>query len=156
LHGKQQWWARYWAGDVGGERRERSPRLCDPERGVSRRDPSIFRPFLEEYWDQNVVLEPAGVLPDSTPRPHKGWDGVLAFFGNQMEAFSEGWLEATEFIDRGDYLIVPYRFGGRARHTGLPVEFSFVALFSLQDGKVTRLEVHRTKADALEAAGLEE
>ncbi len=119
-------------------------------------DPSIFRPILEEYWDRNVVFEPAGVLPDSSPRPHKGWDGVLAFIGNQMEAFSEGWLEATEFIDYGDYLVVPYRFGGRARHTGLPVEFSFVHLITLQNGKVTRLEVHRTKADALEAAGLRE
>ena len=119
-------------------------------------DPSIVRPILEEYWDRNVVFEPAGVLPDSSPRPHKGWDGVLAFIGNQMEAFSEGWLEATEFIDRGDYLIVPYRMGGRARHTGLPVEFSFVHLFTIQDGKVTRLEVHRTKAEALEAAGLSE
>src|SRR6187399_3341204 len=79
-------------------------------------DPSIFRPILEEYFDQDVVFEPAGVLPDSSRRPHEGWDGVLAFIGNQMEAFSEGWLEATEFIDRGDYLIVPYRFGGRARH----------------------------------------
>ena len=119
-------------------------------------DPSIFRPIVEEYCDQNVVFEPAGMLPDSTRRPHKGWDGLLAFIGNQMEAFSEGWLEATEFIDHGDYLIVPYRMGGRARHTELPVEFSFVHLITIQDGKVTRLEVHRTKADALEAAGLSE
>ena len=119
-------------------------------------DPSIFRPYLEEHCDPDLVLEPAGMLPDSSPRPHQGWDGVLAFFGNQMEAFSEGWVKATEFIDRGDYLIVPSRLGGRARHTGLPVEFSFVNLFSLQDGKVTRLQVHRTKAEALEAAGLSE
>ena len=85
-------------------------------------------------------------------------DGTVfcSFIGNQMEAFSEGWLEAEEFIDRGDYLIVPYRFGGRARHTGLDVEFSFVHLIALRDGKVTRLEVHRTKAEALEAAGLSE
>ena len=119
-------------------------------------DPSIVRPILEEYWDQDVVFEPGGVLPDSTPRPHQGWDGVLAFIGNQMEAFSEGWFEATEFIDRGDYLIVPNRFGGRARHTGLPVEFSLVHLITLQNGKVIRVEVHRTKEEALEAAGLSE
>jgi ketosteroid isomerase-like protein len=119
-------------------------------------DPSIFRPILEEYFDQDVVFEPAGVLPDSSQRPHKGWDGVLAFIGNQMEAFSEGWLEATEFIDYGDYLIVLYQMGGRARHTGLPVEFSFVHLLTIQDGKVTRVEVHRTKAEALEAAGRSE
>jgi len=119
-------------------------------------DPSIFRPILEEHFDQDVVFEPAGVLPDSAQRPHRGWDGVLAFIGGQMEAFSEGWLEPTEFIDHDDYLIVPYRLGGRARHTGLPVEFSFVHLITFQDGKVTRLEVYRTKAEALDAAGLSE
>ena len=117
-------------------------------------DPSIFRPILEEYSDPDVVFEPAGVLPDSARRPHEGWDGVLAFIGNQMEAVSEGWSEATEFIDRGDYVIVPWRFGGRARHTGLPVEFSFVHLITLRNRKVTRLEVYRTKPEALEAAGL--
>ena len=119
-------------------------------------DPSIFRPSLEEYFEQDVVFEPGGVLPDSARRPYKGWDDLLAFIGVQMEAFSEGWLEATEFIDRGDYLIVPYRFGGRARHTGLPVEFSIVHLITVQNGKVTRVEVHRTKAEALEAAELSE
>jgi ketosteroid isomerase-like protein len=84
-----------------------------------------------------------------------GWL-FLQFFGNQMEAFNEAWLEADEFIDRGDYLIVSNRLGGRARHTGLPVEFSFVNLFTLQDGKITRCEVHETVAEALEAAGLRE
>jgi hypothetical protein len=77
----------------------------------------------------------------------RGWD---------RDDVNEEELEPVEFIDRGEYLIVPYRFGGRARHTGLEVEFSFVHLITLHDGKVTRLEVHRTKAEALEAAGLRE
>jgi ketosteroid isomerase-like protein len=119
-------------------------------------DPNVFLPVLEENWDPDVVFEPAGVLPDSTRHPYHGWNSILQFIGNQMEAFSEGWLEPTEFIDRGDQLIVPYRFGGRARHTGLDVEFSFVHLITLRDGKVTRLEVHRTKAEAMDAAGLQE
>jgi ketosteroid isomerase-like protein len=119
-------------------------------------DPSIFRPILEEHIDQDVVFQPGGVLPDSSRRPHEGWDGVLAIIGTQVEAFSEGWFEPTEFIDRGDHLIVPFRFGGRARHTGLPVEFSLVQLITFQNGKATRLEVHRTKAEALESAGLSE
>src|SRR3954451_16367789 len=75
-------------------------------------DPSVFLPILKEMWDPDVVFEPAGVLPDSGPRELRGWDGILQFIGNQMEAFSEGWVEPTEFVDRGDYLIVPYRFGG--------------------------------------------
>jgi ketosteroid isomerase-like protein len=121
-----------------------------------RGDAKVFLPILEEMWAPDAVFEPAGVLPDSRPRPHQGWDGVLHFIGNQMEAFSEGWVEASEFIDRGDYLIVPYRFGGRARHTGLEVEFSFAHLITLLDGKVTRCEVHKTKAEALQAVGLSE
>jgi ketosteroid isomerase-like protein len=119
-------------------------------------DPSLLQPILEAYFDPDVVFEPGGVLPDSRRRPHRGWDGVLQIIGTQVEAFSEGWFEATEFIDRGDYLIVPFRFGGRARHTGLPVEFSLVNLITLRDRKVARMEVHRTKAEALEAAGLKE
>ena len=66
-----------------------------------------------------------------------------------------GWRR-TSSSTGGDYLVVPYRFGGRARHTGLPVEFSFVHLITLRDGKVTRCEVHKTVAEALEAAGLSE
>ncbi|MGH2926054.1 MAG: nuclear transport factor 2 family protein [Solirubrobacterales bacterium] len=119
-------------------------------------DASLFLPILEEMWAPDAVFEPAGVLPDHSPRPHRGWDGVLHLLGNQMEAFSEGWFEADEFIDRGDYLVVPIRFGGRARHTGLPVEFSMVQLFTFRDGKVTRCEVHKTVAEAFKAAGLSE
>ena len=59
-------------------------------------DPSLFQPILETYWDPDAVFEPAGVLPDSTQRPHRGWDAVLQFIGGQMKAFSEGWLEASE------------------------------------------------------------
>ena len=119
-------------------------------------DASVFRTFLEDFWAPDAVFVPGGLLPDSKPRPHRGWDAMLRFIGNQLEAFSEGWIEAGDFIDRGDYMIVPLRFGGRARHTGLPVEFSFVQLFTFRDGKVTRSEMHKTVAEALEAAGLRE
>ena len=118
-------------------------------------DPSLFRPMLEAYWDPDAVFQPAGVLPDRAPGARiVGWEGILQFIGVQMEAFSEGWLEASEFVDRGEYLLVPYRFGGRARHTRLPVEFSFVHLITLRDGKVIHMKTFQTKAEALEAAGL--
>jgi ketosteroid isomerase-like protein len=119
-------------------------------------DPSFLQPILEAYWDPDVVFEPGGVLPDRRPRPHRGWDGVLQIIGTQMEAFSEGWFEAAEILDRGDHLIVPIRFGGRARHTGLQVQFSFVQVLTLREGKVVRTQVRETMAEALEAAGLSE
>jgi len=60
-------------------------------KGGARHD-VLFAP-LEENWDPDVVFEPAGVLPDSEQRPHRGYDGVLSFIANQMEAFTEMWME---------------------------------------------------------------
>ena len=119
-------------------------------------DANDLMPFLEELWDPEVVFQPAGALPDSAARPHRGWDGMLRFTANQMEAFSEMWIEPLEFIEAGDRLVVPYRFGGRARHTGIEVEFSFVHVFHLPNEKVVRCDVFKTKAEALKAAGLSE
>ena len=58
-----------------------------------------------------------GCSPDSKARPHRGWDAILRFTANQMEAFTELRIEPLEFSEIGECLVVPYRFGGRARHT---------------------------------------
>ena len=120
-------------------------------------DVDRFRPILEELWDPDVVFAAAGVLPDSSTSAH-GWDGVLAFISGQMQAFEEGsmWIEPLEYIDAGDRLVVPYRFGGRARHTGIEVEFSFVHVFTRRRGKTVRVDVYETKEQALEDIGLSE
>jgi ketosteroid isomerase-like protein len=66
------------------------------------------------------------------------------------------WLEPLEFIDAGDRLVVPYRFGGKARHTGIEVEFSFVHVFTQRRGKAVRVDVYETKEQAFEDVGLSE
>jgi ketosteroid isomerase-like protein len=117
-------------------------------------DARLIRPLLEEQWRPDAVLVPAGVLPESAPA--RGWDGIVQFMAEQMTAFQprSRWIEPDEYIDTGDRLIVPYRFGGRARHTELDVEFAFVHVFTIRAGKTTRLDVHQSKAEAFEAAGV--
>ena len=117
-------------------------------------DAELIRPLLEEQWDPEAALVPAGVLPESEPA--RGWDGIVRFMAEQMKAFQPRsmWIEPDEYLDAGDTLIVPYRFGGRARHTGLEVEFSFVHVFTLRDGKTTRLDVRLDKDEAFRAAGI--
>ena len=63
-------------------------------------------------------------------------------------------ITPREFIDAGDALVVPVRFGGRARHTGIEVEFSYVHVLTIQNRKTVRMYVYETKAEALEAVGL--
>jgi ketosteroid isomerase-like protein len=119
-------------------------------------DVDEFRPHLEAFFDPEVVFAPAGVLPESDAV--QGWDELLRFTAEQMKAFKDGssWIEPLEYLDAGDRLVVPYRFGGVARHTSIDVAFSFVHVFTMRDGRAVRVDVYETKAQALKAVGLEE
>ena len=115
-------------------------------------DVNDFLPIAEEMWDPDIVLTlPGGVLGGG--ETWRGYDGMLRFIGHQMEAFREMWIEPEEFIDAGDKLVVPVRFGGQARHTGIELEFTFVHVWTMSDGKAIRMEVFETKREALEAVG---
>ena len=117
---------------------------------LSRRE--VDRSLIEEFWAVDTVLRPAGILPESGEM--HGHEGVARFMSNQMEAFDEFRAEPLEFIDAGDRVVVPIRFGGKARYTGMQVEFAVVHVVTLRDGKCVRTDMFREKAEALKAAGL--
>lgn len=52
-----------------------------------------LRAFLEEFWDPDVVLVPAGLLPES--QTVRGWDGVLQFMTGQAGSRSNTSMPAT-------------------------------------------------------------
>lgn len=85
-----------------------------------------------------------------------GHEGMLQFTTNQAEAFEALTIEPEEFIDAGDRVVVPVRLGGRARHTGLEIEFHFVHVLTLRRGKLARVDVYATKTEALEVVGITE
>lgn len=115
-------------------------------------DFSDLVPFLEAHYDPQVVLRTSGMFPE-TAEMH-GHAGLLRFITNQMEAFTKMWIEPDQFIVGGEKVVVPVRFGGRARHTGLEAEFSVVHVATIRDGKVARIDMYQGKEEALEAAGL--
>ena len=118
-------------------------------------DVTRFLPFAEEVCDPDFVLATTGRLfPESGE--WRGPQGLLRFTEAQMEAFSQMWIEPQEYIDAGDRLVVPVRLGGKARHTGIEMEFAVAHVFTIRDGKATRLDVFLNKAEALEAVGLSE
>jgi len=85
-----------------------------------------------------------------------GHDGALRFLAIQMEAFETMWLQPHEFIDAGDMVVMPVQACGRARHTGIGVEFERVHVSSYRGGRVVRLEIYVSKREAFEAVGLRE
>jgi ketosteroid isomerase-like protein len=100
---------------------------------------SDLLPIAEKMWDPDIVFRTAETFVESGE--WRGYEGVLQFTSDQMEAFERMWIEPEEFIDAGAALVVPVRFGGRARHTGIEVEFSYVHVITIQNGKTVRTDV---------------
>ena len=114
-----------------------------------------FLPVIEEFFDADVVLKPAGILPEGPAEVH-GHDELLGFTIRQSEAFEDLSMTPERFIAAGDQVVVPLKPGGRARFTGLPVEFSLVHVGTYRQGKIVRIDVYASLDEALEAAGLSE
>ena len=111
-------------------------------------------PIAEEMWDPDIVFRTAETFVESGE--WHGYEGVLQLTSDQMAAFERMWIEPQEFIDAGEALVVPVRFGGRARHTGIEVEFSYVHVLTIQNRRTVRMDVYESKAQALDAVGLRE
>ena len=116
---------------------------------------SEFLAATEEMLHPDFVLRP----PEDSPFPEagtggQGREGFLRFVAGQAEGFDAMSLEPQEFIDAGDRVVVPLQFGGRARHTGLEIKFAVVHVVTIRDGKLARLDIYMSRAEALEAAGL--
>jgi len=87
----------------------------------------------------------------------QGTEAMARSWRDWLAAFEEFKVEATEYIDRGDEILVFAKFRGRGKLSGVPVEeWPGASLFTLRDGKVVRLVLYSNRADALEALGLKE
>jgi ketosteroid isomerase-like protein len=112
----------------------------DWDRYFDQLDPDV------EWWDR-------GDEPHATV--HRGHEGVRAFLAELGEAV-ELRVDAKEFVDAGDYVVVCLRLYGRGKGSGAGFEEHEVHALRLRNGKVVETREYRTKAQALEAVGLSE
>jgi ketosteroid isomerase-like protein len=80
----------------------------------------------------------------------------MEFFDGIFDAFEQGRQVPERFIDCGDEILVFVRSEARARTTDLEINEPWAHLITVRDGKIVRFEQFRSRAEALEAAGLEE
>jgi ketosteroid isomerase-like protein len=73
-----------------------------------------------------------------------------------LSAWDEYQSEVEEWIDAGDNVVAILHAWARGKQSGVPVEQYSAHVWTLREGKLWRLRVYRTKADALKALGLSE
>jgi ketosteroid isomerase-like protein len=86
----------------------------------------------------------------------RGHDGVRQGWREWLSAFSEIDAEVAELIDAGDQVVAVIRERELGRASGVRVEATHAAVWTLAHGKVTRMQVFDDRERALEAAGLKE
>ena len=94
-----------------------------------------------------------------------GWPDQQIYAGaagaNQFNAeWADSWddweMEAEEYLDAGERVVVILTQRGRSKATGIPVEMRFAQVWTLWDGLGIRMELYANVEEALDAVGLRE
>jgi ketosteroid isomerase-like protein len=100
-----------------------------------------------DYSDSNA--------PDASV--YHGHAACRAFVEGRYEDFEERSFDAFELIDAPPNAVIAVgRMRGRGRASRVAVEADSVTLWTLRDGKVSRIKLYQVRADALKAVGLAE
>ena len=88
---------------------------------------------------------------------YRGHDGIRSFI---RERYDEAWENIEdhldELIDAGDQVISVVTSQGRGLASGAEVRRTHAGVWTIQDGKISRVVWVGSRDEALEAAGLEE
>jgi ketosteroid isomerase-like protein len=121
---------------------------------VARRDDvTPFGVYAEDIvWDLSNARRAA-----LNPKPvYQGHEGVRHAWRDMLSAFGEVDFEVEELIDAGDQVLAVIREREVGRASGVPVETTHLAVWTLAGGKVTRMQVFDDRHAAERAAGLSE
>jgi ketosteroid isomerase-like protein len=99
------------------------------------------------------TIEGAELPGAATYFGHAGLAEAVDHWASQWNDFR---MELTELIDAGSDVVAVTRHYGTGRASGVAVEALVAYVFTVADGKVVRLRIFNTKADALEAVGRRE
>ncbi len=87
----------------------------------------------------------------------RGVDSIRDAWALWTAAFDELRAEFEELIDAGDAVIAAVHWQGRGKASGMSIDVRQFDLYELRNGKIVRATLGlKSKADALEAAGLAE
>jgi ketosteroid isomerase-like protein len=108
------------------------------------------------------VYAPGAELHDLQSAPDEqlsvnGVEAIRKVWVAWTTAFDDFSADVDEYIDAGDVVIASVRWRGEGKASGLAIDNRQYDTFEFKDGKIIKAVLgYRSRADALEAAGLSE
>ena len=113
-----------------------------------------FDAFFRDYVHPEIEWVPLpGALDADVSR---GTDAIKGRMMAMLDVMEEPQIEAEEIIAAGEKVVIAIRISGRGRGSGIDVEAHWFHVITERDNKAARIEWHRSRDEALEAAGLKE
>jgi ketosteroid isomerase-like protein len=94
--------------------------------------------------------------PEIGESVYHGREGVARGVQELFDVFEDISAEPEEFFVAGSEVVVFVRLRGRARGSGVPVEFPLAHVFRFRGAQVDRWHAYADRREALKAVGLEE
>ena len=87
---------------------------------------------------------------------YAGAEGENQFMAEWADAWDDWEMEAENYLDAGERVVVIVNQRGRSKATGIPVDMRFAQVWSFRDGQAIRMQMYASVDEALEAVGLSE
>ena len=85
---------------------------------------------------------------------HHGVEAVLGRLRAVLEEWADFRVEAQQFVEAGDYVVISIRVSAKGLVSGAPVERVTFAVNEYRAGRLVRGSIYGTKAEALKSVGL--
>jgi len=103
-----------------------------------------------EYYDEQLEV----LMPPDYPEGEQvyvGRRGMSKLIGGLRDSWTKWRFEAERFIDAGERVIVLIRVVAEGGSSGIATERETAHLWTVRDGRLTSIQIHRDRAEALEA-----
>jgi len=107
---------------------------------------------IVDLYDPGIEIADDPSVP--WPKRYRHQDGVRDFCRDRLAAFSLDDVQVEEWIDAGDEIVAVLHFQARGGQSEVPPDFRQTHVWTVKDGKLTRLRIYHSKVAALEAVGL--
>jgi ketosteroid isomerase-like protein len=111
--------------------------------------------FVRELASPDFVWDMSNFHGWPEQQAYEGIAGAEAFLRDWAAAWDDWEVELAAVHDAGHRVVGLMRQRGRSKSAGMPVDMSFAQVWTVRDGKQTRMEMFSDRDEALKAVGLD-